>query len=177
MDFVYIKASEGGDFRDPLFAANRDGPIDAGLAVGAYHFFTLCMAGVTQAQNFIDIVPDSALPPVIDLEYVGNCSNRPNRHGFLVQLAVFTKIIEQRYGVAPIIYSTRDFFEDYLAKSGLAGDRLWVRDLFGTASWPSGGSALFHQYANNGRLKGVSGPVDLNVFLGSRAEFELLLTK
>lgn len=177
LDFVYIKASEGGDWRDPMFATNYDGARDAGLNVGAYHFFTLCMAGVTQAQNFIEIVPDSALPPVIDLEYVGNCSNRPNKEDFLIELSAFTDAIEQHYDVAPIIYSTRDFYEDYLTKNELANDRLWVRDLFGAASWPETRKALFHQHANNGRLKGISGPVDLNVFLGSRAEFEALLVE
>jgi lysozyme len=52
---------------------------------------------------------------------------------------------------------------------------LWVRDLFGAPSWHDEGKALFHQFANRGRLKGIEGPVDLNVYLDSRAEFELLL--
>jgi len=177
IDFVYIKASEGGDFRDPIFTTNRDGAIDAGLAVGAYHSFTLCTPGPTQAQNFIDVVPDSALPPVIDLEYVGNCSSRPSVETFLVELSAFIDAIEERYGVQPVLYATRDFHWDYLAGSRLHTDRLWVRDLFGSASWPDNGTALFHQFANRGRLEGINGPVDLNVFLGSRAEFELLLWK
>src|SRR4051794_5467055 len=41
VDFAYIKASEGGDHRDPAFAANWAGARKAGIRRGAYHFFTL----------------------------------------------------------------------------------------------------------------------------------------
>jgi len=173
--FAYIKASEGGDWRDPLFAANYDGAAAAGLAVGAYHFFTLCRDGLSQAQNFIALVPDSALPPAIDLEYVGNCKTRPSVENFLIELSAFTDAIEAHYGVKPIIYTTRSFYRDYLAASPIGTDSLWVRDLFGTASWPKDREALFQQYASNGRHAGIEGPVDLNIFLGSKEDFLRLI--
>ena len=74
ISFAYIKATEGGDWKDKNFLSNWNGAKQAGLKVGAYHFFTLCRNGKTQARNFIDYVPNesSMLAPVIDLEYVGN---------------------------------------------------------------------------------------------------------
>jgi hypothetical protein len=51
--FAYIKATEGGDFRDRRFQLNWDGAKRAGLARGAYHFFTQCRSGAEQARNFI----------------------------------------------------------------------------------------------------------------------------
>ena len=57
VDFAYIKATEGGDFRDSAFAANWAGARAAGIARGAYHFFTLCRSGADQAANFIAAVP------------------------------------------------------------------------------------------------------------------------
>jgi len=57
VDFAYIKASEGGDLRDDAFAANWAGAERAGIARGAYHFFTLCRPGADQAANFIAAVP------------------------------------------------------------------------------------------------------------------------
>jgi lysozyme len=66
--FVYIKATEGGDFRDKRFLLNWEGAKRAGLAHGAYHFFTQCRSGAEQAKNFIATVPreHGALPPVIE---------------------------------------------------------------------------------------------------------------
>src|SRR5437867_1330928 len=42
ISFAYIKATEGTNFVDPLFAQNWAGAEAAGLRRGAYHFFTLC---------------------------------------------------------------------------------------------------------------------------------------
>lgn len=42
IEFVYIKATEGGDFVDEEFAENWAGAGDLDLDRGAYHFFTLC---------------------------------------------------------------------------------------------------------------------------------------
>ena len=58
--FVYMKATEGGDWVDATFAPNWAGARAAGLKVGAYHFFTLCRAGADQAANFLR-VPLTAL--------------------------------------------------------------------------------------------------------------------
>jgi lysozyme len=68
VNFVFIKATEGGDFRDRQFQRNWLGAKNAGIARGAYHFFTFCKVGAVQAQNFIDTVPvdREILPPVID---------------------------------------------------------------------------------------------------------------
>lgn len=69
--FAYIKASEGGDLRDPMFRAAARQAHEAGLAVGAYHYFTLCRPGAVQAANFIDAIAEAPtdLPPAVDLEF------------------------------------------------------------------------------------------------------------
>ena len=47
--FAVIKATEGGDHVDDAFATNLREARAAGLAVGAYHFFTFCRPGGDQA--------------------------------------------------------------------------------------------------------------------------------
>ena len=68
--FVYLKATEGGDFKDRNFQENWLKAREQGLHVGAYHFYRLCRDGKVQAENFIATGPNKAdaLPPVIDLE-------------------------------------------------------------------------------------------------------------
>src|ERR1700754_3700231 len=55
--FVIMKATEGGDHRDSLFAENWQRAGEAGLVRGAYHFFTFCRPGRDQAQNVLATVP------------------------------------------------------------------------------------------------------------------------
>ena len=66
--FAIIKATEGGDHIDTKFDENLRNARAAGLAVGAYHFFTFCRPGADQARNFIATVPHDQplLPPVVD---------------------------------------------------------------------------------------------------------------
>jgi lysozyme len=165
--FVYIKSTEGGDWKDTRFKENWDGASAAGLKFGAYHFFTLCRDGKTQAQNFIDSVPinENALPPAIDLEYVGNCSARPSREKFLIDLKDYVEAVKYHYGVQPIIYTTKEFYKDYLVDTDYEGYPLWLRDVWGRPDKKDYPSMIYWQYADNGRLTEINGPVDWNVRL------------
>jgi lysozyme len=39
LDFVWLKATEGGDWRDSQYERNRSGAAELGIRSGAYHFF------------------------------------------------------------------------------------------------------------------------------------------
>ena len=106
VSFAIIKATEGGDWVDKSFARNIAAAKEAGLAVGAYHFFTFCRPGAEQAKNFIAMVPGdmALLPPVVDIEFVGNCPERPSSEEFAAQLAAFLDPVEAAFGKQAIIY-------------------------------------------------------------------------
>jgi len=176
--FVYMKASEGGDYRDPEFGRNWKESASAGLARGAYHFFSFCKPGGEQAKNFLAAVPvdDNALPPVIDLEFGGNCKNRPEKEVIVRELLYFMGKIEEARGIAPIIYATNDSYDEYL--TGLISNKnIWIRDILKRPGLPDGRRWTFWQYANNGRIDGITGRVDLNVFNGSPEDFRTLLER
>jgi lysozyme len=163
VDFAYIKASEGGDHRDRAFASNWAGAGDAGIARGAYHFFTLCRSGAEQAANFIAAVPADphALPPAVDLEYMGNCTRKLSRSDLQRELAVYIRLVEAQYRKPVILYLTREFDQTY-GISGTVRRPLWLRSLiveprFGTRPWH------IWQVSNFRRLRGIDGPVDWNV--------------
>src|SRR5262245_40291778 len=174
--FAYIKASEGGDFRDRRFRVNWDRTREAGLPRGAYHFFTQCRSGTDQAKNFIGLVPrePSALPPLLDVEHMGPCDSGPQVTNLVEEIATALKMLEGHYGRRPLLYVTSEFDAAYL-QGHFAGETFWARSLvlpprFRTQQW------LIWQYHNRGRRAGVSGPVDLNVFRGSRQQFEAFVT-
>ena len=162
--FAFIKATEGGDYVDDMFAENFREARAAGLAVGAYHFFTLCRPGADQAKNFLAAVPraERSLPPVVDIEFSGSCQRRPTTGEFETELAAFLGPVEAAFGRETIVYLIGEARNLY---GGAVPSRPeWVRSL---ARRPTGKGWIFWQYHNKGRVDGVDGNVDLNVFNGA----------
>jgi lysozyme len=169
--FAYIKATEGESFRDANFAVNWAGAAGVGLPRGAYHFFTQCKSGTDQARNFIARVPGDpkALPPVVDAESMGPCSNPTQVGNVGLELETLLAQLAAHYGRRPLIYTTAEFHDAYL-QGQFAGDQFWLRSLvipplFRYQQW------ILWQYQNRGQRHGVQGPVDLSVFRGSQREF------
>ncbi len=178
VNFVFMKATEGGDFRDRQFERNWLGAKQAGISRGAYHFFTFCKAGALQAQNFTDTVPvdRDILPPVIDLEFSGNCQQRPSQSEFDRQLTAYIQKITFVYHRQPILYVTNEFYTAYLQRK-FTKYPIWISDFYNMPdlhrderTW------LLWQYSERGRVAGIDTLVDLNVFNGSIARFQYFST-
>jgi lysozyme len=154
--FAVIKATEGGDHIDDAFAANLRAARAAGLAVGAYHFFTFCRPGADQARNFISVVPrdQPLLPPVVDIE---------SPEQLTAELSAFLGPVEAAFGKTAILYVTDEAAEAYAGQ--IVGRPRWLRSL---ALRPSQDDWIYWQYHNRGRVDGIGGDVDLNVLQGGR---------
>jgi lysozyme len=179
IDFILIKATEGGNFRDPLFNSNWQHARQKGKIVGAYHFFTFCKSGREQAQNYIDTVPRSpqTLPPVIDLEFSGNCRSQPTSAALARELQTFISIVENTYHKKPILYVTYEFYDRYLANRS-SNQPIWISDFYSFNKLPllsDRQTWLFWQYSERGSIAGISTPVDLNVFNGTKTQFDRLV--
>jgi lysozyme len=173
--FAYLKATEGATFRDSTFLRNRAEAGRAGLVTGAYHFFTLCRTGRDQAHNFIAAIGPPApvsLPPAVDLEFGGNCGQRPSREAVLAELAAFLAVVDSAGHRPAVLYVTEEFHQAYLAGRKVDSP-LWVRSVFGRPRFAE--AWTFWQYAATGRVAGATGRIDLNAFRGSPAEFRALV--
>ena len=172
-NFVFIKATDGGDHLDPMFMQNWNGAHRAGLKRGAYHFFYWCRTAADQAEWFIRNVPKvkGALPPVIDVEFnhQSDCKRRWSREDVLEKMQVFMDRLEAHYGQRPIIYTAPDFYDAYL-KGAFKNHPFWLRSV---AAHPSkrypNRNWVFWQYSGSGLSRGVGGHIDLNVFHGDEA--------
>lgn len=76
-----------------------------------------------------------------------------------------------RTGREPILYTTREFHGDYLKGGRFVQGPIWMRDLLGGLDTVPGARVVLRQYASNGRIDGVEGRVDLDVFMGSEKAF------
>jgi lysozyme len=171
VSFVVIKATEGVDYQDPLFKINWQKSKEAGYKTGAYHFYRLCKGGREQAQHFIETVPNASdnLPPTIDLEFGGNCQTEKTKEQVLNDINEFLHVIENHYNKRPIIYVTREFYDEYLTNE-FEDYSIWIRDIFGRPALGDNRPWLIWQFANRGHLKGIDTYVDLNVLNGKSIE-------
>lgn len=176
--FVFMKATEGIDFKDRLFNKNWVKAKEVGLIRGAYHFFTFKGNGIKQAENFIGTVPveENTLPPVIDLEFDGNSKSVPSKEKIVKELKDFIDIVEKAYNQKPILYLTYDSYDQFI-KGDFLEYKIWIRDVFLFPRVGDDREWIFWQYSNRGRVNGINTYVDLNVFYGDINEFEKLLQK
>lgn len=174
--FSFIKATEGEDHRDPRFGENWQGAGAAGLARGAYHYFTFCTPGRPQAEHFLRVLPsgDAELPPVVDIEFAGNCKDAPSYGEIRAQLSSFLEAVEAAAGRKAILYVTGKAYRRIVSGS-FEGNPIWIRNTFWEPSLADDSPWTFWQYTDRGQVPGVSSTVDLNVFNGTSAEFRRLV--
>lgn len=169
IDFAYIKATEGATFKDPRFSDNYRNATQAGLVTGAYHFFRFDIDGTMQALNLINSIQDldMRLPVAIDLEEWTNPDDIPT-DTVLKNLGEMIGHL-RRSGYNPIIYTNKDGHNRFLTDSGFSGTPLWICSF---TDPPIKAGWTIWQYHHRGRIDGIDGIVDLNVFHGSRHEWE-----
>ncbi|MGB3501429.1 MAG: GH25 family lysozyme [Mesorhizobium sp.] len=174
INFVFIKATEGGDRVDDRFHEHRAGARAAGIPYGAYHFFYFCRPASEQAAWFIQNVPreKGMMPPVLDMEWnhlSPSCKLRPPPETVRAEMRVFLGIVERHYGKRPIIYTDPKFFEEN-GLEAFRGYPFWLRSTAGHPSEKYGPHPfVFWQYTGTGIVPGIRGDADINVFNGSPA--------
>jgi lysozyme len=177
VSFAYIKATEGGDHHDETFLINWLAARDAGVPRGAYHFYYWCRPAREQVAWFKEHVPvdPTALPPVLDVEwtpYSKTCRKRPSKSEVLREMRIFLEELERYYGKKPMIYTSVDLHRDVLVGQ-FREYPMWVRSV---AGYPSTKYTKRHwtlwQFTGTGRVRGVDGEVDRNVFAGTREQFQ-----
>lgn len=182
IEFIYIKATEGSAHKDARFAENWKNAEEAGLRSGAYHFFSYDSEGKTQAENFIEQVGPylkGRLLPVVDVEYYGDKEqNPPEKEAVVRELRAYLELIEQEYGVKPMIYTRSDVYDKYL-KGEFDEYKKWMSSLYTPLNWNYKDDWYIWQYLNRGVLEGYSGGeiyIDLNV-LNREKKLEDLIIK
>ena len=161
--FVFMKATEGSDWVDSAFQQNFAKARENGFIRGAYHFFSNTSPAEKQADFFCDHVELLAddLPPVLDVETRGDYGEDSLR----LEVKTWLKRVEKHYGVKPIIYASRKFKERFLNDDSLDAYPFWIAHYY-VDSLTYQGEWAFWQHTDMGRLPGIHGRVDMNVFNG-----------
>ena len=168
--FIFMKASEGGDYGDRVFQANFDSAKVYGFIRGAYHFYNPKTDPVRQADFFINSVKLDAgdLPPVLDIEKRGDDARTLRR-----DLKIWLDRIERHYKVNPILYTSYKFKTRYLNDSIFDSYPYWIAHYY-VDSVEYKGNWKFWQHTDVGTLPGIREKVDLNIFNGSLEELKCM---
>ncbi|MEU6664184.1 lysozyme [Streptomyces sp. NPDC046821] len=176
--FVYVKATESTNYRNPFFGAQYNGARNAGIIRGAYHFAVPNKSsGQAQAAYFVKNgggwrADGWTLPPAVDLEYnpYGKQKCYGLSQGRMVSwVRAFSDEVRRRTGRRPVIYTSYHWWKVCTGDSrALAGNHaLWLARYDDRAGMLPAGWAYwtFWQYGNSGGLPG-----DQNLFNGSQAQ-------
>jgi len=178
--FVYVKATESTNYRNPYFSRQYNGARSAGIIRGAYHFaLPDRSSGRTQAAYFVNNggrwrSDGWTLPPALDIEYNPYSAKHRcyglSKAGMVSWIKSFSNEVKRLTGRHPVIYTTTHWWNTCTGGSGAfaANHALWIaRHESGAAgSLPAGWSFwTFWQYGNRGGLPG-----DQNLFNGSQTQ-------
>jgi len=159
INFVYIKATEGATYRSPHYAHNITQARRFGLLVGSYHYITSTSSINEQFENFSKFALKSVqdLIPMLDVEVRGDWS----RSQLIDSVDKFCQLVENYYGVQPMIYSTMGFYNKNLAphfnKHHLYIGRYSSEEP--EINWE--GEYTIWQYSETGIIPGIDNYVDL----------------
>ena len=163
--FVMIKATEGATQTDENFRDNFYQARENGFTRGAYHFYSVHTPAEQQAWHFISTVKleNGDLPPVLDVEHK---PKEQTDEEFKNSVLQWLEMVEKHYRVKPIIYTYFKFKMRYLNDTIFDQYPYWIAHYY-VDSLQYKGSWKFWQHTDAGRLPGIKGQVDFNIYNGS----------
>ncbi|MCI7118916.1 GH25 family lysozyme [Prevotella sp.] len=163
--FIMIKSTEGSTRLDNKFADNFKQAREYGYIRGAYHFWSNKSTARAQAYHFLKNVhlEDGDLPPVLDVEHK---PAETSVEDFQRDVLTWLHIVEDRYHVKPIIYTYYKFKEKYLNAPVFDDYPYWIAHYY-VDKVEYKGPWKFWQHTDVGRLPGIKGYVDFNIYNGS----------
>ena len=163
--FIMIKATEGASRVDENFEENFREAREYGFTRGAYHFYSVYSPAEKQAAFYIKHakLENGDLPPVLDVEHK---PSHQSDEAFAASVLKWLDIVEKHYGVKPIIYTYYKFKTRYLNDSVFDSYPYWIAHYY-VDKVEYEGPWKFWQHTDAGRLPGIKGEVDFNIYNGS----------
>lgn len=156
IEFIIIRSTMGDDRKDENFQKNWSEAKDYGFIVGTYHYYDPDENSSKQAQNYIETVKLSKgdIIPILDIEKI---SEVQSMNQLRIGLKNWLDIVEEHYGVKPMIYTGYDYYRKNLKDYGFDEYPLWI-----AAYSPEKRNdsivinAEIHQFAEKVRVPGIT---------------------
>lgn len=170
--YAFIRHSDGATIVDARFARNWRDAKRVGVLRGAYQYFRPNESALAQADLLANALgrDPGELPPVIDVEDHGGLGAAQLE----AAVRAWVDRVRTRLGVEPIVYTGPEFWRDRARNADLTRQPLWIAHYTrGCPTVPAPWTAwTLWQHTDNGRVPGIDGPVDLDLFAGTPADLE-----
>lgn len=174
VSFIFIKSTEGTSVYNPYYRSDYAAARRHGYPVGSYHFFSYRSTGGAQAMFFLNNthIQKGDLPPVLDLEPLpSQVAKMGGAAGMWKRVRNWLQIVEKHTGMQPILYVSQTFVNRYLdaAPDIKHTYPVWIARY---GEYKPDVKLWIWQLAPDGRVSGIHGAVDINVFNGYDTEFK-----
>ena len=174
VSFIYIKSTEGTSVRNKFYVNDYAQARKHGIRAGAYHFFSVKSSGAAQARHFLQntLFREGDLPPVLDIE-PSNAQIRQmgGPEAMFSHIRTWLNAVESWTKVRPILYVNQMFVNNYLSQQPdlKRNYRIWIARY---SEYKPDLKLTYWQLCPDGRVAGIQGDVDINVFNGYQRQFE-----
>ena len=178
ISFIYIKSTEGASLLNPFYRKDYVAARAHGYKVGSYHFFSTLTPATLQARQFLknSYVRSGDLPPVLDVEPTKAQIQKMGGVGVLLsRMRIWLRMVEKETGKRPIIYVSQTFVNRYLSKATDIKQKyqVWIARY---GEYKPDIKLVFWQLCPDGRVTGIRGHVDINVFNGYHDSFKQFIS-
>ena len=179
ISFAYVKSTEGCTVLNTYYEVDYKAARAHGIRTGTYHFFSTKSAGVAQADYFLKCSKFNKgdLPPVLDVEptdaqIVAMGGPKVMFH----HIRAWMSLVQKHTGKRPILYISQAFANTYMPLDPYLADNyhVWIARY---GEYKPNLKLAYWQLSPDGKVRGIHGDVDINVFNGYRNQYEEFLKR
>lgn len=179
VSFAYVKATEGRTLLNNYYYSDYLAARQQGIRVGSYHFFSTLSSGYMQANFFLKKARfrKGDLPPVLDVEPTdAQIHAMGGAEVLFKQVRIWMSMVFKHTGHRPILYISQSFANRYMPLAPDLGDNylVWIARY---GEYKPNFKLAYWQLSPDGKVHGIHGDVDINVFNGYRNQYEDFLKR
>ncbi|WP_051539936.1 GH25 family lysozyme [Clostridium ihumii] len=161
VNIVYMKASEGSNYKDAFLEQNYSRAKEQGLNVGFYHFFL--GDAINEAKFFIECIKNKVSDCLLAIDIEKN--NNMDKNTLTSECITFLEEIKRLTGKNVVVYTYTSFARENL-DSRLSKYPVWIADYDVNPPSYNGiwSNWVGFQYTDKGHVLGVNGNCDVNEF-------------
>ena len=173
VSFAYVKSTEGCTVLNAYYLTDYAEARRHGIRTGTYHFFSTTSPSAAQADHFLKCsrFGKGDLPPVLDVEPSdAQIAGMGGAEAMFRSIRAWLTRVRQRTGRRPILYVSQMFANRYLPQAPDLGDNylVWIARY---GEYKPNIKLIYWQLSPDGRVRGIHGDVDINVFNGYRNQY------
>lgn len=177
VSFCYIKATEGTTITNAYYKNDYANARRHGIKCGAYHFFSTKSDGTAQANYFLKNcnIKSGDLPPVLDVEPSdAQIAEMGGDSIMFFHVRKWLQRVEAQAGVRPVLYVGQNFVNRHLVNAPDLKQKyqVWIARY---GEYKPDVHLLFWQLCPDGRVQGITGDVDINIFNGYSGQYDMFL--